>query len=782
MIQPGNVGDRLVRPLRVARVPCLLLALAVTAWFGVHAAAVGIEHDNQSLNSQDPEDLRLYGDFKATFGSDEDLLVAVTHPRLLEGEGLALVADVAAKIAATDGVRRAWSLVNAEELVPGELGAEPRPLVSPPWDAPDIAGRAAAAIERNPDFTGWLVSADRSTAGIVVEIEDRPDDLDYRNRLVDSLRALGPEVAARSGVLRLTGLPVQKTDVAASVDADQRVLLPAAVLVLGFTLAFFFRHLSGVVVPLAVAGITVVWTVGLYAFTGHAMNAITSLLPPVMLVVALATSVHVYDAWAADHDEVDRADRGASPAVDARFERVLRAVRMVFVPALFCALTTAQGFASLCFGDLAAVRQFGLFAAFGALVAFVVAMTVVPAALTFVRPPVHRPSDEHGWTLRLLDFTSSLATRRPLAVLVVFAALTVVLTAGIPLVRSNTDLVGFLRQDAPLRMDTEWIDEHLTGTLPLDFVVKRVDGRPMATLDALRRLEALEGAILVKENVTAVASVLPLLRQVHRAESGSGGLSLPDDEEALLEEVDLLDESGHALVRRFAAPEMASLRLTVRSRSVGSAVSLPLVRAIEDDAGRLLGSEFVFTPTGSLWHVVRDSESLVRQQVTSFASAIVLVVAAIGLLFRSMSMTVVAMVPNVLPILWTGGWMGYLGVELSAGTAMIASAVLGLVVDDTIHYLSHYRRVYAGDAVAAIRLTSRAVGAPVTVASTSLVLGFWVGALGSFLPTIYFSLLTGLTMITGVVCDLLVVPALLVLLDPPRGQVDRRPPPHPVRT
>ena len=109
--------------------------------------------------------------------------------------------------------------------------------------------------------------------------------------------------------------------------------------------------------------------------------------------------------------------------------------------------------------------------------------------------------------------------------------------------------------------------------------------------------------------------------------------------------------------------------------------------------------------------------------------------------------------------------MGYAGIELSVGTAMIASATLGLVVDDTIHYLWYYRGVYAGDAVAAIRNSTRAVGAPVTVASTSLVLGFWVGAFGSFQPTIYFSLLTGLTMITGVFCDLLVLPASLVLLD-----------------
>jgi len=173
---------------------------------------------------------------------------------------------------------------------------------------------------------------------------------------------------------------------------------------------------------------------------------------------------------------------------------------------------------------------------------------------------------------------------------------------------------------------------------------------------------------------------------------------------------------------------------------------------------------------GALYHVIRDSDHLVEQQVKSFGGAIVLVVLSIGVLFRSVRFTVLAMIPNVMPIVWTGGLMGYVGIELSTGTAMIASAVLGLVVDDTIHYLSRYRRVYDGDVVAAIHVTTRTVGAPVTVAAVSLVLGFWVGAFGSFRPTIYFSLLTGLTMITGVLCDLLLLPATLVLLKKKRGQ------------
>src|SRR4029077_15344752 len=131
-----------------------------------------------------------------------------------------------------------------------------------------------------------------------------------------------------------TGVPVQKHDVAEYVDRDQRLLLPLAVVVLGGTLAVFFRRPARGVVPPGVAGLTVVWTTGLYAWSGHDLNAITSLLPPVLLVIALAASVHVYEAWRA-------AEGGAG------VERTLGAVASIAVPAGLCAVTTAQGFASL---------------------------------------------------------------------------------------------------------------------------------------------------------------------------------------------------------------------------------------------------------------------------------------------------------------------------------------------------------------------------------------------------------------------------------------------------
>jgi hypothetical protein len=400
-------------------------------------------------------------------------------------------------------------------------------------------------------------------------------------------------------------------------------------------------------------------------------------------------------------------------------------------------------------------------------VSFALGMTLIPVCLTFLHePPARGETPHHRWLLPVLRAAARLSTTQPRIVLAVFTLLTAALAAGIPLLRNNTDLIRFLRSDAPLHRDTLFIDEHLTGALPLEFVLARRASGSLASAEAMTRLAAFEEAVRHRPRVTATTSITAVLRQLHRAETGADAAEMPRDDEAIAYYFALLEAAEERdLLRRLITPDLSRAHLTVRLHASGTAESGPLVEAMLADAGRIFGDDYELTPTGAVYHVIRDSTRLVREQVSSFGLAIALVVAAIGLLLRSLAFTVVAFIPNLMPILWTGGIMGFCGIDLSTGTAMIASAVLGLAVDDTIHYLVHYRRAYAGDAVSAIYRTTTGVGAPVTITSAVLVAGFWVGAFGSFKPTIYFSLLTGTTMIIGALCDLLVLPASLLLLE-----------------
>lgn len=742
------------------RVPVLTLIAALSVFFAFHAARLGVERNNESLQTEDAVQLRIYEEFKRTFGVDEDLLLTVTHPRLLEPAGLTLVDEVTREVAAIDGVRDVLSLTTAKVLVPGPGGAEEAPLVAPPLDAADVAERAARSLDDNPDFTGTLVSADRRTAGLLVELEDRPGDTGYRGAVIDRLRQIIERKSTGGAELHLTGVSVQKNDVTAFIQRDQRLLMPLAVGMLGVLLAFFFRRLLGVVLPLAVNGLTVLWTLGAYRLAGHELNAITSLLPPLLLVISLAVSVHVFQRWLAGFPEI-RDPVG----------RVKAALRSLSLPAFFCALTTVQGFASLAANDMPAVRQFGIFAALGAGLSFLFGTTLIPIALSYVRrPPAAREVTPHPWMMGMLRAASRISTRRPVVVLVAFALVTGAAALGLPSLRSNTDLVRFLKRDAQLHRDTLFIDDHLGGAFALEFVLARADGGSLASLDAVHRLAAFEQAARKHRLVTATTSLLAVLRQIQRAESGTGRLDLPQDEEQTAYAFDLLEAApDQRLLRRMVSSDFSRARISVRLRAVGSYESAPLIAALLSEGARIFGSAYRLVPTGALYQVVHDSDRLVREQVQSFGLALLLVVLAIGALFRSARFTFVALIPNVAPILWTFGLMGYAGIDLSTGTAMIASAVLGLTVDDTIHYLAHYRRAYRGDCVAAIRQATETVGAPVTITSVTLIFGFWIGSFGSFQPTIHFSLLTGLTFITGVACDLFVVPAALVLIDRRRG-------------
>ncbi|HYD47115.1 MAG TPA: MMPL family transporter, partial [Terriglobales bacterium] len=585
----------------------------------------------------------------------------------------------------------------------------------------------------------------------------------FRAALIERLRQRIAEVehVAGEGVsLHLTGVAVQKHDVSYYVSRDQAVLMPLAVLTLAGMLAIFFRAWIGVALPLAVTGISVATTLGCYHLAGLRLNAITALLPPVIMVLSVAVSVHLVQRWRQLVGELEPE------------RRIRRTVSELFFPCFFCSLTTALGFVSLAVAELPAVRQFGIFAAVGVLVSFLAGMTLVPAALSFLSPPSQLPrSATHRWLRALLEAAAETATRYPIAIVAIFLAITAIAAAGVPLIRNNTDLIRFLKPDAPLFRDTMFIDAHLTGANAIELMIRRADGMPFGSLEDITRLERYESSLRQEPQITTVISILSVLRQLARAERGDDALRLPDNERDLGYLFDLLAGAEQPLVNKLLSDDHRTLRMSLRVRAVGTAVTAPLAEEIQQRGQVILGPEYRVTPTGAFYYIARDSNRLVRDQVSSFGLSLIAVFCAVGLLLRSIKPTLVSLVPNVMPIVWTGGLMGFLDIDLSTGTAMIASAVIGLVVDDTIHYLAGYYRSYDGDAAAAVHETTTGIGAALVMNNLVLVFGFWVGAFGSFLPTIYFSLLSGLTMITAMVCDLFVTPACLVLLDRRRREV-----------
>lgn len=743
--------------LTTARIPYLVFVALATALFGYFAAGVPVEQSNESMNSFTREERATYAEFRRLFGNDEDLLLTLTLPHLLDLEGVRLLDELTEHAQAIDGVRRVYSLSNAIELTSGPDGAGERSLLPRPVAGADFEARARRAVRRNPELEGFLVSSDLDTAALLIEIELRPGDDHHRPRVLGALRELVDARRDAPGELHLTGIDAQKFEVTRLLERDQTVLIPASVVVLAVVLALFFRRLSGVVIPLAVTGVTLVWTLGCYGLSGYALNTMTSLLPPVLMVLSVTTSVHLYERWL------------SGPIAEGdRCQGIASVVRELGRPCFFTSLTTALGMLSLLVSDTPAVRLFGAFTALGVMISLGVSLTLVPVGLSFTpRRPVPAGRQRGGALETLLRNVARVSVRRPIAILGVAGLLTAAGVAGTSRIQNNTDLVRFLKTDTPLFRDSMFIDQHLAGINTLEFVLSRRDGATLVSEDAVGRLERFRGALLAHEEVGGVQSVLSLLSAIQRAETGGAGWQLPDNEADLLYAFDVLEAAGDDdLVRRVIDPGFRHARVRAQIHSLGTAVAASLEDRILDRGRAIFGSDYALEVTGAFHQMTRDSNRLVEKQVESFSLAFVLVILAVGAMFRSLRLMALSIIPNVIPIVWTGGLMGTLGIELSTGTTMIASVVIGIAVDDTIHYLTRFRREAWRGTPAAIRATTTGTGRALVISSVVLVVGFWVGALGSFKPTIYFSLLTGVTMISALLCDLLVLPASLMLSGP----------------
>jgi predicted RND superfamily exporter protein len=473
------------------------------------------------------------------------------------------------------------------------------------------------------------------------------------------------------------------------------------------------------------------------------------------MVLSIATSVHLYQEWVALSRTISDSRRLA-----------LAVIERLGMPCVLTAFTTALGLASLGVSDIPAVRQFGLVAALGVLCSLFLNLTLLPMAFARLRPEKRRRESPSRLT-PALDRAVVLTVRAPVTIVVLALIVTIAAFAGITRIENDTDLISFLPEDAELVRDTRWVDRELIGTNTLELLVEREDGEPLVSPNDQRALDALARQIERLDEVTGTLTIASVLARVHQAEEGLDAPTLPQDAAGVRYAFDLMAESPRAEdLWRLITPDLRVARVAIRLRAIGTADGERVVDAIEEFADEALTPGLRASPTGDFLAVVRDSNLLVERQVSSFGLALATILATLALFLRSIRLMLAACIPNLVPIVWCLGAMGWFGITLSTATTMVASVVIGIAVDGTIHYLARFRREHHGDVAEAVRATTHATGRVLVIASVVLALGFWVGALGSFRPTIWFSALTGSTIVAALICDLIVLPACLVLLRP----------------
>jgi len=691
-----------------------------------------IRADNQLERwaSDDPEAALLYREFGRDFGSDEFVLIALWGRPLFETDALDVQLDAAEML----------------ERVPGITRVQGLPLVWRDLFGAEDAEAFATEVAATPLYRNLLVSGDSHTAGLLAEIAVGADPATRRRIMAGVRGALA--VLERNGFRTATvGSTALITDLDRLSASEARRTVPIALAVSLLVLLPLVRSWRAAAVAVASAALAVVITLGLLGWLGRDLTMLTAALPALLWVLALSNIVHILARYQRHRVAVETG------------EALQRALAEATAPCTLSAATTALGFGSLAVASLEPVRELGLAAAAGLLVALAVNLTLGPELILRLDPPGAGPR-HRGRRARAGRLT--LTARRPWLTVGAAAVLVAAGVAVLPRIGLAADPLRFLPDHDPLVQDYREVGRRLTGFHTVETVVHLP--APWTDPEVWPVIDRLAETLAASPAVARVVSPLDLLREAHRWQtSQAAGWSLPAGEAEAEHLVSGLPDSASASLATLVADHGRKIRLSAVVDVMDERATLDLAARARAAIARLPRG-YSGAVTGFVLRLVEAQRDLVRTQLASLGVAVLVVFGTVALGLGSVRLMLVSVIPNLAPVLGAFAVMAVAGLQLDAGTVMTASVALGIAVDNTLHQLVAYRR-HAGrlPPPAAASAAVREVGWAMVVTTATATAGFLSLTAADFVPIRDFGLLASVAMVVALAADLLLVPALLAL-------------------
>ena len=724
-----------------------------------------IDNDITIWISKDDPVHQTYERFRQEFGGQRTLIIALKSDRLFTPESLGFIRQVTEDIRRVQHVQRVMSLATANtvrSLPPEgagdeEGGIEVQPLLDERIDDPAVAARVKATVLGDPLLRGDLANDDGTVTALVVSFDEdqieavRTSILDRIHQLVD------PRLPAGMTAYYNGSLEISESYNRITLQNTRNLTPPILLLtVAGIFMMFRSWRITGMLCVAVV--VSAVWTMGLFTLMGFTYNVLASMLLPLVIILAIADDVHIVQHFNHEVRETGNKEHAFKSSV-----------QHLFVPLLGASGTTALGLLSLATSNVAAVRSFGIGAAAGVMVDLVMSLVLVPTMLMLLKPET-RMAPQERYLLGPMQRVARFSIRHARGVAAVTVVAMIASTIGITWLRVDTNHVNFFADDDPLAQSARVIDQELSGIYSFNVML---DGDPdsMKSPDALRRMEELRVRLEALPFVRKVVSLADYVKRVNRELNGGRADAevVPASADAIAQELFVFELSyaGRAELERTVASDYSRSQISVKLASMSSDLVFEQTNRAQEDAEAVFaGSGITPTVTGSGRIFSTLDHYLVVSQLSSFATAFLMVFAVIFIVFRSARFGLLGIVANALPVCAVMGLMGWLGISLNVATVMVASVALGVVDDDTIHFIGRFRReTAAGVGVEeAIHLATMHEGRASLTTAIINSLGFGMMMFSSYKPTAWFGGLLAVTMIVAFLAEVFVVPALIVLL------------------
>jgi predicted RND superfamily exporter protein len=631
-----------------------------------------------------------------------------------------------------------------------------------------------------PVYRDTFVSADGTAAGLLVELEEYPKDrIDPRKEIAPSVRSVLAKSEYEGFELHAVGIPLFDYDFDMVTATETGRFMGACLLVQALVLLWVGRGLRALLTPITICALAVVWTFAAVVLYGFTLNIFVIMLPVLLICVGIGDSMHFIA------ELQDQRDRGCPPR-----RSIVRAMRAIGLPCLLTSLTTSAGFLAFTTARIQTFREMGVYAATGVFIALLLTYLLVPIFYGTSRDPdaadaepgANENDDGAGEVGReprevrndlfdgLLARIAHIVTGSPRAIVMAFVALTVGFIAGIPRLEIESATVQMLSTDVPIRRSYDFVDEAMGSTMSVEIVLDTGAEGGVNDPEFLRRMNELEEFVNAHPLTVTTTSVLDIHRQMRRAfhENRPEYYTIPESGEEASQYMLLYEMSGGDNREKLTTYNYDVARLTARTHSLDTADTERLMTDIERRARQIFDDDVGIEFVGMLPLLDAMVDLIAEGQLRSFAAAAVVITILMVVVLRSLRLGLISMVPNVFPVIATLGLMGYLGIYLGVGLMALSAVIIGVAVDDSIHFFVRLRSEFSrtGSYKEAIESTLATVGRPITFTTATLTLGFSVLAFSDVTQIVMFGTLAGFAFTWALLADLFFAPALIVLLKP----------------
>ena len=735
----------------------IILISLVSLVFFVNLKDLRLDYRFENFFPENDPDLVYYYDFVNEFETDNDFFIVgiknnngIFKQEFLQK--LEALTDTLRKIEFINSIKSPTSL---KFPVAGPFGVITVPYIH--TDKPEFYKTDSARIYASENLVGSLFSED----GKIVSIQLKHEEELVKSQIDQLVLNVENTVASFDfDETHIVGKIRGQHYFTEQMIFELLLFVGISIILVSLFLYFSFRAFWGVWVPFLVIGFSVLWLLSLLSFINKPINLLTTLLPTILFVVGISNVVHILERFI--YELRNKAEK-------------LKAIKIAFkevgLATFLTSFTTAVGFFTLNTSNILPVKEFGTYTAIGVLISFVLAFTLLPSVLVIAKKPeiTKKGSEVHFWANKLAGlFAWLLPNRRN--VLAGFLGLIVISGIGISLLKVDNFFIEDWVVKDEVRDDYRFFEKQFSGFRPFDIAIWVKDSSTSFNdYEVLKELEIIDVEIKKTYKTKFVVSPLNFVKIANQSIHGgkSEYYKIPDTENEYKSLISKFRNFKSPTIKSFVNSSAKKARFSAKIIDYGGAKMNLLNQDFENRLQQKLNPKLIgFQLTGMPYLVDKNNKNLSTNLIIGLLIAFLIVAVLMGLLFKSFSMIIVALIPNILPLGLIAAFMGYFGIDLKIATSIIFTIAFGIAVDDTIHFMSKYRIELNKnkDKLYALKRTFLQTGKAIVVTSIILSSGFFILILSQVTSSFYIGLLISLTLLFALICNLVLLPVLILYL------------------